>query len=148
MSAEPELGSGRRRRGMPPGGPGDRADSGESARPATTRGEPLPGTPAPAAAADSRPQPTRALSDPDAAGRAAAGYAGAPRVGMSHRVLEPVAARVATLAEELRQTGYPVSQAELVQALIEFRLPGVGEAAKLVERWRALVNAVPPSPDR
>ena len=135
MSAEPELGSGRRRRGMPPGGP------------ATTRGEPLPEK-APAAAADSRAQPTRALSDSDAGGRAAAGYAGVPRVGMSHRVLEPVAARVATLAEELRQTGYPVSQAELVQALIEFRLPGVGEAAKLVERWRALVNAVPPSPDR
>ena len=132
---------------MPPGGPGDRADPGESARRATTRGEPLPEK-APAAAADSRPQPTRALSDSDAGGRAAAGYAGVPRVGMSHRVLEPVAARVATLAEELRQTGYPVSQAELVQALIEFRLPGVGEAAKLVERWRALVNAVPPSPDR
>ena len=136
MSAEPELGSGRRRRGMPPGGA------------ATARGEPSPQTPVPTAAPDSRPQPTPAPSDSDAGGRAAPGYAGVPRVGMSHRVLEPVAARVATLAEELRQTGYPVSQAELVQALIEFRLPGVGEAAKLVERWRALVNAVPPSPDR
>lgn len=73
-------------------------------------------------------------------------YAQARRVAMSHRVLEPVAARVATVANELRDAGYPVSQAELVQAVIEFNLPSAPAAAELVERWRALVNAVPPAP--
>ncbi|MGI8593047.1 MAG: hypothetical protein ACR2ML_01520, partial [Solirubrobacteraceae bacterium] len=91
------------------------------------------------------PPPAPDVPAVDRAARgAASAYAGARRVAMSHRVLEPVARRVATVADELRESGYPASQAEVVQAVIEFRLPPAAEAARLVERWRALVNAVPP----
>ncbi len=71
------------------------------------------------------------------------GYAASRRVAMNHRVREPVAARLAALVEELRESDYPASQAELLQALIHFRLPERDEATRLVERWRALVNAPP-----
>ena len=70
-------------------------------------------------------------------------YAGSRRVAMNHRVREPLAARLAALVEELRESDYPASQAEVLQALIHFRLPELDEAVRLVERWRALVNAPP-----
>ncbi len=70
-------------------------------------------------------------------------YAGAKWVAMNHRVREPVAARLAALVEELRVSDYPASRAELLQAFIHFRLPDREEAVRLVERWRALINAPP-----
>jgi len=78
-----------------------------------------------------------------AKGRQSNAYAGSRRVAMNHRVREPLAARLAALVEELRESDYPASQAEVLQALIHFRLPELDEAVRLVERWRALVNAPP-----